>query len=61
MLNFIVLGQIPGTGTQLDFSMLINVAGTLGVAFLLYVLVKRYFHRAKDALIEFLSLEMISL
>jgi hypothetical protein len=61
MLQFIVLGQIPGTHLQVDFTLLVNIFGALMCGYLGYVLLRRALRRYFEKKFSFIRLELISL
>jgi len=61
MLQFIVLGEIPGTHTYFDLTLLLNVVlGMLGFV-LVTALVRRSIQRYFDRKFNVIRLELISL
>lgn len=61
MLQFIVLGQIPGTHLQVDITLIINILGGMLLTRLVYALLRRSIRRMFDKKVRFLQLELISL
>jgi hypothetical protein len=61
VLQFIVLGEIPGTNTQIDFTLLLNIFLGLIGSVLLLVLARRAMRRYMQKKVAFIRLELISL
>ncbi len=61
MLQFIVLGQIPGTQTYVDLTSILNILGSVIIARLMYALFRRAIRRAFTKRVQFIQLELITL
>jgi hypothetical protein len=61
MLEFIVLGKIPGTQVQVDFMLLLMSAAIFVSALLLLLVMSRAWHRLIDAARSILMLKNIAL
>lgn len=61
MLNFIVLGQVPGTTIQIDFMLLLIAFDALICFALFVILVKHVWRRSVQTLHELLQIELVSL
>ncbi len=61
VLQFIVLGQIPGTQTYVDLTLIINILGGIVIVCMLYVLFRRAIRRALDYKFKFIQLQLFSL
>ena len=61
VLQFIVLGEIPGTQTYIDFTILLNVVLSILGIILLLVLARRAIRRYFDRKFSLIRLELISL
>ena len=61
VLEFMVLGQVPGTHLYVDITLLINAFGGLLLVRLLYALLSRTIRRMFDKKVRFIQLELMSL
>ncbi len=61
MLEFVVLGTIPGTNIQLSYSTLLIIVLALCLLFLAYMLIKRLWHHTVQAALQLMQYQLISL
>lgn len=61
MLEFIVLGKVPGTQIQMDFTLLLIAAGIFIASLALFITVSHMWRRMLDATRSMLTLRQIAL